>query len=232
MGIKTKRFPFPSVGAPPTVYFGRIVRMDDRPNIDDGAMYVSFGSIRAVQARSDPPPAGFDGATRVETGGTIFPGLIELHTHRAFNVLSMAVADQKYSNRDQWRPCRATNWMGNPWHYSLAVMPMSRLMGYDQVVSTYVDTKAVVAGTTTTQGIPVVDSYGFVSQRPSLLRSVEDGKDPENLPDAYSRIDDLDSDPGPNKQQEKAWTFTDVSNKLESLKGGALLLHLCEGYIL
>ena len=89
-----------------TVFYGRIVTMDEAGIIDDGALYVSAGVIRAVQSRNLAAPNDFNmvAATRVETGGTIFPGLIELHNHKAYNVLSMAVMDQRYSNRDQWRP--------------------------------------------------------------------------------------------------------------------------------
>ncbi len=131
-----------------TVYYGRIVTMDEAGVIDDGALYVSAGVIRAVQNRNLAAPNDFNmyGATRVETGGTIFPGLIELHNHKAFNVLSMAVMDQKYTNRDQWRPSPVNGPNGSEMYAALVGAPMLRLINAVPAVSTYVDTKAVVAG--------------------------------------------------------------------------------------
>ncbi|MGA8576847.1 MAG: amidohydrolase family protein [Candidatus Cybelea sp.] len=206
--------------------------MDDAGIIDDGALYVSSGVILAVQSRNAPPPHGFDvrAAINVESGGSIFPGLIELHNHRAYNVLSMEIADQRYSNRDQWRPSPANNWLGSPTYNELVATPMLRLKNAvpaaGPAVATYVDTKAVIAGTTTTQGIPIWDQtikdYTYL---PSLIRSVELTGD-TRLPIADSRVDDVDS--FPYTAQAHPLTALQFLGALTTAPG-SYLLHLCEG---
>jgi cytosine/adenosine deaminase-related metal-dependent hydrolase len=70
----------------PVVLTGRVVTFDeDQPELDDGAVYIGADElIAAVQPRTAPPPAGFDGARTVRTGGVIYPGLIDLHGHIAY----------------------------------------------------------------------------------------------------------------------------------------------------
>jgi len=73
------------------VVTGRVVTFDaQRPVLDDGAVYVGDdGLIDAVQDRGDAPPAGFEHAHRVTSGGVVYPGLIDLHNHIAYNCLSL-----------------------------------------------------------------------------------------------------------------------------------------------
>ena len=44
------------------------------------------------------PPAGFDGIGPVDTGGTLFPGLIELHNHLSYNALPLCARCPSCSN--------------------------------------------------------------------------------------------------------------------------------------
>jgi 5-methylthioadenosine/S-adenosylhomocysteine deaminase len=39
----------------------------------------------------------------VDTGGTIYPGLIELHSHLSYNALPLWDVPKKYGNRAQWQ---------------------------------------------------------------------------------------------------------------------------------
>ena len=55
----------------------------------DGAMWIADAAIAAITKRGDPAPDGFDGVVPLETGGTVFPGLIELHNHLAYNALPL-----------------------------------------------------------------------------------------------------------------------------------------------
>jgi hypothetical protein len=48
-------------------------------------------------------PAELAGAAQVETSGTLYPGLIELHNHPAYNEIPLWDPPQKYTNRKQWR---------------------------------------------------------------------------------------------------------------------------------
>ncbi len=46
---------------------------------------------------------GFAGVTIVESGGTIFPGLIELHNHLSYNALPLwSPVPKRFENRGQW----------------------------------------------------------------------------------------------------------------------------------
>ena len=46
-----------------------------RPEIPDGVLYIDdTGIIQGVAAHGEPAPTGFDHATRVETGGLVYPG--------------------------------------------------------------------------------------------------------------------------------------------------------------
>src|SRR5215510_5296817 len=82
---------------------GRIVTMNARKRvIKDGRLYVKDSVIVAAQPASAPAPAGFAGVRPVDTKGTMFPGLIELHNHLPYNVLQLWNVPKKYVNRDQW----------------------------------------------------------------------------------------------------------------------------------
>ena len=97
----------------PLVLTGRVVTFDeDQPEIDDGAVYIGADElIAAVQPRTAPAPAGFDGARKVRTGGAIYPGLIDLHGHIAYNSLPLWSPPgriEPYTSRYQWPGDRAT----------------------------------------------------------------------------------------------------------------------------
>ena len=67
---------------------GRVVTMDGETNvINDGNVMVRDGKITGVWASNTNPPAGVDftDVPIVETDGTIYPGLIDLHNHVHYN---------------------------------------------------------------------------------------------------------------------------------------------------
>ena len=77
----------PSVSRP-RVLLGKIVTMEGAV-IDQGAVYCRNGEIHRVQAAGETPPSGFEHAARIETGGVIYPGLIDLHNHLEYNVQTL-----------------------------------------------------------------------------------------------------------------------------------------------
>ena len=82
---------------------GRVVTMDDRKHVvDDGVVYVRDGSIASVQSARKAAPAGFEDVKVLETKGTIYPGLIDLHDHLSYNALQLWEVPKRYTNRDQW----------------------------------------------------------------------------------------------------------------------------------
>jgi 5-methylthioadenosine/S-adenosylhomocysteine deaminase len=89
------------------VLLGRLVTLDpQQPDVKDGALYIGADElIHAVKRRGDPAPPGFDSARRVRTGGAIYPGLIDLHSHVAYNILplwSPPGTTQPFTDRRQW----------------------------------------------------------------------------------------------------------------------------------
>ena len=134
----------------PLVLTGRVVTFDeDQPEIDDGAVYIGADElIAAVQPRTAPPPPGFDSARKVRTGGAIYPGLIDLHGHIAYNSLSLWSPPGRkdpYTSRYQWPGDRSYEGM-----ISDPANALGALCGKAHLK--YLETKAVVGGTTAIQG--------------------------------------------------------------------------------
>ena len=57
--------------------------------IDNGVLYIRGGAISAIQEVGEATPEGFTDVPVTRTGGTIFPGLIELHNHLPYNILPL-----------------------------------------------------------------------------------------------------------------------------------------------
>jgi 5-methylthioadenosine/S-adenosylhomocysteine deaminase len=132
------------------VLLGRLVTFDPaRPEVEDGALYIGADErIAAVQSRTDPAPGGFESARRVRTGGAIYPGLIDLHSHVVYNVLplwSPPGTTKPFVNRKDW-----------PKHgdYEGTVSDPANALGAlaGKAHLKYCEVKAVVGGTTAIQG--------------------------------------------------------------------------------
>ena len=165
---------------------GRIVTMNaNRKVIDDGVVYFARGGIVAVQERIKPAPPGFDAAKTVTTGGTIFPGLIELHNHIAYNVLPLWRVPGKFTDRNRWADL--------PEKRRKVTAPMAVLAGTPELlppVARYVECKCLFGGTTTTQGFGLNNAGGAVRYYRGLVRNVEQSDDPA-LPNAGGSIPDV-----------------------------------------
>jgi 5-methylthioadenosine/S-adenosylhomocysteine deaminase len=140
----------PIVLPEPLAVHGRLVTFDEsRPTIDDGVLYVDVnGIIQAARGKSQRAPSGFANAKVVETGGVVYPGLIDLHNHIAYNCLPLWIAPDRttpWTRRDQWP---------NDADYKPAIsLPANALCHADgKAVLKYVETKAVVGGVTAIQG--------------------------------------------------------------------------------
>ena len=190
---------------------GRVVTMDDHDSVvTDGVVYVRAGSIVAVQKASVAPPAGFEGVKVLETKGTIYPGLIDLHDHLSYNALQLWDVPKLYTNRDQWA-------QGDTYR-KLVTGPMKVLAHtpeYVPAIVRYVEAKCLVAGTTTTQGLMLSSFAGIQRFYKGIVRNVEQ-TDEDDLPEAATHIADVEA-----KDRAK------FLKRLESLD--CLLLHLSEG---
>src|SRR5262249_20403657 len=148
---------------------GRIVTMDQQFKIiDNGTLYGEKGSIVAVSEAGTPAPTGFESVHVVETKGTIFPGLIELHNNLPYNVLPLWDVPQKYTNRSKWQ--------GTAEYRKLVSGPMGilgRTPGLMPAIVRYVECKCLLGGTTTSQGIRLFSSQGGQAYYRGLVRNVE-----------------------------------------------------------
>jgi 5-methylthioadenosine/S-adenosylhomocysteine deaminase len=133
----------------PIVFQGRLVTFDDGRVIDDGALYIGADEkIAAVQKADDPAPAGFDDARRIETGGAIYPGLIDLHGHMIYNCLSLwspAGRTEPYTSRYEWPDAH---------DYEARISDPANALGAlaGKALLKYVEVKAAIGGTTAVQG--------------------------------------------------------------------------------
>ena len=190
---------------------GRVVTMGPRGVIPKGRIYLEGRLIKAVGSATDPVPPGFETAPRVGTGGTIYPGLIELHNHLSYNAMPLWEVPTRYSNNAQWRG-------GDD--YSRKITKPSQVLGQSpgvlQALVRYVECRAMLGGATSTQGITLANASSLTRHFKGLVRNVESPGDPE-LAAANTNI----ANPEPNGAD--AYFL-----KLGKQKG-AYLQHLSEG---
>ncbi|MFL2882010.1 MAG: amidohydrolase family protein [Candidatus Poseidoniaceae archaeon] len=160
---------------------GRVVTMDGENNvINDGNVMVRDGKITGVWASNANPPAGvdFSDVPIVNTEGTIYPGLIDLHNHVHYNHIplwdfevhlsdSQKSEEGGYTNRYQW---------GNNYDYgpSITWMKTNIQSNYRWDMASeqmkYAEVQAVSGGVTAMQGSP---SSGTQAWDSILSRNVE-----------------------------------------------------------
>jgi cytosine/adenosine deaminase-related metal-dependent hydrolase len=193
--------------------------MDDAFSVmTDAIVYIENGSIVAVQDRAKPAPEGFAAVTIVESGGTIFPGLIELHNHLSYNALPpWSPVPKRFENRGQW-PNHAA-------YRPLVSGPMTVVGQYKDAhgqfpllpaLVCYVECKCLLGGVTTSQGVKLASNAGIQRFYRGIVRNVEQTDDPD-LPEAQGRIPDL--------------VAKDAAHFLARLNAedSCFLLHLSEG---
>jgi len=196
------------------VLLGKVVTMDANLSVvNKGAVYVNRDTIEAVQPAASPPPAGFEDCLKINTKGTIYPGLIELHNHLSYNILPAWKVPKKYGNREQWRGVRDyQKFISGP----LRMLAKER-KGYLAALVRYVEVKCLLAGVTTSQGITLASNAGVIKYYRGIVRNVEQPDDPA-LPAANTLTSDVND-------------AEDFLKKLQddSFHHCCRLLHLSEG---
>ena len=144
-----------SAADPDASFVGRVFLNDD-------------GLVDAVTAGNATAPAGFANAPVVDVGTAwVLPGLIDLHNHVAYNALPL------WAEPSQSTPFRHHNsWTDAPTYRSAIGWPSWVLAKADpEALLAYVQTRALVGGTTAIQGWPAFN-------RPPLtvLRSIDNEK--------------------------------------------------------
>jgi 5-methylthioadenosine/S-adenosylhomocysteine deaminase len=211
--------PVDPLSGPRLALGGRIVAMDDAFQVlPDGVLYIAKGRIVAAQPRTQPPPPGFEATAVTPLHGTLFPGLIELHNHLAYNALPLwSPVPKLYQDRGQWPT--------HPDYRKLISGPMTVIGEYRDAsgrpallapLTRYVECKCLFGGCTTSQGIMLNSNAGVQRFFRGLLRNVEN-TDQADLSDADARIADVDA--------RSARKFLARLGKEHS----CFLLHLSEG---
>jgi cytosine/adenosine deaminase-related metal-dependent hydrolase len=199
--------------SPALVLLGRIVTMkEDGEVIEDGALYLRKGAIVAVGERNDPPPAGFGSAPVIDTGGTIYPGLLDLHNHLVYNVATLWNVPRAFKNRDQWQ--RNDGYREN---ITMPLGVLTKKLDTVKAIVRYVETKVLLGGTTAVQGM----RSKFGASTPFYTGAVRnfENSDDARLPESGSRI--------PNLDVNRASDLDSFRNGLASRS--AYFYHLCEG---
>lgn len=172
-------------GGPTYVLEGRIVTMDPAGTVvEQGRLAVEDGRVAVVAAAGDGLPDRFADAPVFATGGTIFPGLVDLHNHFVYNVLPLWTVPRRYENRTQWP--RAQGYAGG---VTLPVRALAEDAATAKALVRYVEAKALVGGTTTGQGIRTRVNGGARLFR-GAMRNLEETGDPA-LPEAGTRVPNL-----------------------------------------
>ncbi len=214
-----KKGPIDPLTGPKLALAGRVVTMDDAFSIrTDAIVYIEKGRIVAVQDRAQPAPADFAGVPVVEIGGTLFPGLIELHNHLSYDALPLwAPVPQRFEHRGQWPDHKD--------YRPLISGPMTVLGQYKNAqgqypflpaLVRYVECKCLLGGVTTSQGVKLASNAGIQRFYRGLVRNVEQTDDLD-LPEAQARIPDIVA--------QDARRFLTQLKKEDS----CFLLHLSEG---
>ena len=211
--------PVDPLSGPKLALAGRVVTMDASFTVkEDAVVYIDQGQIVSVQDRIQPPPAGFEAIVPVQTNGTLYPGLIELHNHLSYNALPMwSPVPKRFEHRGQWSD--------HADYRKLISGPMTVVGEYRDAkgkpsllapLIRYVECKCLLGGVTTTQGIMLSSNAGVQRFYRGIVRNVEQTNDPA-LSEAQGRIADVDA--------KDARAFMARLNKEDS----CFLLHLSEG---
>ena len=163
-------------GPGPFALAGRVVTMaPGAPPVTHGVVYVKDDSIVDVRDAAALPPLGFEAVTPIDTKGTIYPGLIELHNHLSYDALPLWDVPKPFTNRDQWSSGKMSDT-----YRKLISGPMQIVgttPGLPEAVVRYVEAKCLLGGTTTSQGIALYSDAGIRKLYFGAARNVEATKD-------------------------------------------------------
>jgi len=152
------------------VLAGTIVTLDasipEASQVFPGTVYVQGNRILDILHAGDPLPADAIGAPTIDTGGLIFPGLMNIHDHIAFNTLPSWHVPALMQDVSDWTSLDAYK---QNIRYPNEIL--TNALYYDLLpeVGKYAEVKALAAGTTSEQG-SFPTSPGFTNH---LARNVD-----------------------------------------------------------
>lgn len=178
--------------------------------INRGRLFIENGIIVDIRTTGSGYPTGFNREDVIKSGGTIYPGMIELHNHLPYNILPYWVADKQYTNHGQWKSVK-----GYRINVTGPMQTLGKTPGFPEAIVRYVECKSLVGGVTTSQGITLANSSLTKKVFHGVIRNVEETNE-AILPEALTRIADV----GPG--QARAFSDSLSTDKTR-------LLHLAEG---
>ncbi len=197
---------------------GRIVTMSSEDAIiEDGYLAIDNGRIAAMADSKADLPATYRQAPMLDTKGSIYPGLIDLHNHFVYNVLPLWVVPKRYDNRSQWP--------AHPDYKAAYSKPIKQVLAKyketSQAVIRYVEAKALIGGTTTGQGI-LTQVNGTRKIFQGAMRNVE--APGSGLKRAGTRVPDLTTTGASGAEQVESFRRALANTELS-----AYFYHLSEG---
>jgi 5-methylthioadenosine/S-adenosylhomocysteine deaminase len=138
---------------------GRLVPLASDPQVSPdpfaafrGRVWIGDdGVVAAVTRGTAAGPPGFEGAPTVDVGGSlVLPGLVDLHNHLAYNTLPLwaePTRAEPFLHHNHWTD--ADSYPGSVTWPAAALVAAA-----PEELLAYVETRAIVGGTTTIQGSP------------------------------------------------------------------------------
>jgi hypothetical protein len=152
------------------VLSGTLVTMDaslpEAEQVFPGKVYVQGNRILDVLHAADPLPPDAAGAVFVESGALIFPGLMNIHDHLAFNTIPAWSVPALMQDVSDWTSLDAYQ---QNIRYPNEILTNSLYYDLLPEVGKYAEVKAIAAGTTSEQG-SFPTSPGFTNH---LARNVD-----------------------------------------------------------
>jgi 5-methylthioadenosine/S-adenosylhomocysteine deaminase len=186
---------------------GTVVTLDPKKTVlDDGYVGIDEKMISFVRPARQRIPDEFQNIPIVNVDGYIYPGLIDLHNHIAYNFLGLWKIDKKFKDRYQWsRTARYKREITFPTRLITSMNPVE-LVKYSEV-------KALLGGVTTIGGFAKFNK----SYAAWLLRNIEVERFGKQEATIYTSVLKI--------RDEKQ--FLDTKRKVRD--GNAFLYHLAEG---
>jgi len=165
---------------------GRLVTLDAQSTVmPSGVLYIEGDTIVDVRESSDPAPAGFSKQTIIKSGGTIYPGLIELHNHLSYNIIPTWMVPQQFLDRDQWRRHKDyRKKMTGPLNV------LGGIDGYLQAIVRFVECRLLFSGVTSSQGITLASHQDIKKSYRGVVRNVEQTVDMRVIAAANSELEE------------------------------------------
>ena len=186
---------------------GTVVTLDAKKRVlDDGYVGIDEKMISFVRPARQTIPIEFQNVPIVNVDGYIYPGLIDLHNHIAYNFLGLWKIDKKFKDRYQWS--------GTARYKREITLPARLLTSLNPVeLVKYSEVKELLGGVTTIGGFAKFNK----SYAAWLLRNIEVERFGKQEATIYTSVLKL--------RDEKQ--FLDTKRKIRD--GNAFLYHLAEG---